>query len=61
MRIRTKKRICIAMGLMLFLVTLGIVGGMEWGDITIRRGAILAVLSELAGAAFLYKAGVLKL
>jgi hypothetical protein len=31
MKIRTRKRICVAVGLTLFLLTLGIVGGMDLG------------------------------
>ena len=58
--VRLKKRIATAVGLLLFLLTLGIVGGMEWGDIPIKTGAILSALCEAVGAFLLWKAGVIR-
>lgn len=60
MKVKEKRTICRILGLTLFLLTLGIVGGMEWGDIPVRTGAALAVLSEAVGAALLWKGGVIK-
>ena len=60
MKVKTKRAICRILGLTLFLLTLGIVGGMEWGDIPVRTGAILAALCELIGAAAWWKGGVLR-
>ena len=60
MRIKTKKRICITVGLLALLLALGIVGGMEWGDIPIGRGAALALFCEALGAALLWKGGVIR-
>ena len=61
MTIKTKKHICTTIALLLFLLTLGIVGGMEWGDIPIKTGAILSALCEVSGAFLLYKAGVVRI
>lgn len=60
MTVRLKKRIATAVGLLLFLLTLGIVGGMEWGDIPIKTGAILSALCEAVGTFLLWKAGVVR-
>lgn len=61
MKTRTKKRICTVVGLLAFLAMLGIVGGVEWGDIPLRTGAALAAFCEVTGAALLYKAGVVRI
>ena len=42
MTTKTKKTICTTIAFLLFLLVLGIVGGMEWGDIPINTGAILS-------------------
>lgn len=60
MNVKEKRTICRILCLTLFLLTLGIVGGMEWGDIPVRTGAVLAVLSEAVGAFLLWKGGVIK-
>lgn len=60
MTTKTKKHICTTIALLLFLLTLGIVGGMEWGDIPIKTGAILSALCEAVGAFLLWKAGVVR-
>jgi hypothetical protein len=60
MKVRTKKRLCVAVGLLAFLTMLGVVGGMEWGSITLGRGIALAAACELVGAALLWKGGVLR-
>lgn len=60
MKVKAKRTICRILGLTLLLLTLGIVGGMEWGDIPLRTGAILAALSEAVGAALLWKGGVIR-
>ena len=57
MTIQTKIRLCIAVGLLAALLALGIVGGMEWGNIPFKRGAALAVLCEGVWAASWWKAG----
>lgn len=61
MTTKTKKHICTTIALLLFLLTLGIVGGMEWGDIPFKTGAVLSALCEAVGAFLLWKAGVVKL
>lgn len=60
MTIKTKKHICITVALLLFLLTLGIVGGMEVGNIPLLKGFILSALCEVTGAFLLYKAGVVR-
>lgn len=60
MKTRTKQRICVAVGLLAFLAMLGIVGGMEWGDIPFWRGAALSALCELTAVCALYKGGVFR-
>lgn len=57
MTILGKRRICVTVGLLAALLALGIVGGMEWGDIPIGRGAALAASCELVWAAAWWKAG----
>ena len=61
MRVKTKKHICIAVGLLALLLALGIGGGMEWGDIPVGRGAALEAICELVWAAAWWKAGMVKL
>ena len=60
MKIKTKKRIVVAVGYVAILLALGIGGGMEWGDIPIGRGAALAAFCEALGAALLWKGGVIR-
>lgn len=60
MTINTKRTICIALGLLAFVLTLGVVGGMEMGAMPIGKGAALAFGSESLSAALLWKAGVLR-
>ena len=60
MTIRTKRTICRILGAVAFLAMLGIVGGMEWGDIPALRGGILAAACELVGAAALWKGGMIR-
>lgn len=57
---RQKKTICITIAFLLFTLMLGIVGGMEWGDIPIKTGAILSALCEAVGTFLLWKAGVVR-
>ena len=61
MKIRTKKRICAAAGMVCFLLMLGVIGGMDAGSIRFGAGAAWAFGLEAAGIAALWKAGVLKL
>lgn len=58
MKIRTKKRICVTVGLLAFLTMFGIIGGMEWGNIPFWRGAALSVLCELTAVCAWYKGGM---
>lgn len=60
MTVKLKIRICRAVGAVAFLAVLGIVGGMEWGDIPALRGGALAALCELVGAAAWWKGGVIR-
>lgn len=61
MKTRMKQRICVAVGLLAFLAMLGIVGGMEWDNIPLWRGAALSALCELTAVCAWYKGGVLRL
>lgn len=61
MKTKTKRHICTTIALLLFLLMLGIVGGMEWGDIPFKTGAILSALCEVVGIFLLWKAGVVRL
>ena len=60
MTVKTKKRICVSVGLLCGLAMLGIIGGMELGDIPLLRGAALAGGCEAVSAAALWKAGWLR-
>ena len=59
MRIKTKKRICITVGLLALLAMLGIVGGMEV-TIPFWRGAALSALCELTAVCAWWKGGVFR-
>ena len=61
MKIKTKKRIVVAVGYVAILLALGIGGGMEWGDIPIGRGAALQAFCELVWAAAWWKAGWIRI
>jgi len=60
MRVRTKKRLCVAVGLLAFLTMLGIIGGCELGTISFWRGAALSALCELTAVCAWYKGGVFR-
>lgn len=60
MKVKTKITICRVLGFLLLFMVLGIVGGMEWGDIPIGRGAVEAIFAELVGAFLLWKGGVIR-
>lgn len=60
MTIKTKKHICITLALLLFLLMLGIVGGMDLGAIPLGKGAALSGLCEAVGVALLWKGGVIR-
>lgn len=60
MKIRTKKRIAAAVGLLALLLALGFVGGMERELIAVGKGAALALSCELVGVAALWKGGVIR-
>ena len=60
MKIRTKKRIAAAVGLLALLLALGFVGGMERELIAVGKGAALALGCEIVGAALLWKGGVIR-
>ena len=60
MKVSTKITICRVLGFMLLLVMLGAVGGMEVGAMSIGKGAVLAISSELVGAFLLWKGGVVR-
>ena len=61
MKIGTKKRICVALAWLAFLLMLGVIGGMDAGSIRFGAGAAWAIGLEAVGVAALWKAGVLKL
>lgn len=61
MRTRTKRRICITVGAICLLAVLGVVGGMDAGNIRFGAGAAWAIGLEAAGIAALWKSGVVKL
>lgn len=58
MKVKEKRTISRILGLALFLLTLGIVGGMDMGIMPIGKGAALALTSEAVGTALLWKGGV---
>lgn len=60
MKVKAKRTICRILGLALFLLTLGIVRGMDMGIMPIGRGAVLALTSEAVGTALLWKGGVIR-
>ena len=60
MKVKTKIRICRTVGFLLFVLMLGIVRGMDMGIMPIGKGAALALASEAAGAALLWKGGVIR-
>ena len=60
MKVRTKKRICVAVGLLAFLAMLGIIGGMDLGSIPFWRGVALSVACELTAVCAWYKGGVFR-
>ena len=60
MKIRMKKRIATAVGLLAFLAMLGVVGGMEVGTIPFWRGAALSALCELTAVCAWWKGGVFR-
>lgn len=59
MRTRTKKRICIALGLLAFVLVLGFVGAAELGTMNLGKAAAWAFSCEALGTLCLYKSGVL--
>lgn len=61
MTIKTKRRLCEAAGWLCWLGALIIIGGMDMGWMPVGRGAVLAVVCELVGAAALWKGGVIRL
>lgn len=60
MRTSTKKTICLTVGALALLGMLGVVGGMELGNIGVGAGAGWALGLELGGAFCLWKAGALR-
>lgn len=60
MKVKTKQRICVAVGLLAFLAMLGVVGSMEWGSIPFWRGAALAFACELTAVCAWWKGGVFR-
>lgn len=61
MKVRMRKRIVAALGLLAFLAMLCCVGGTEMGWMPLGKGIALAASWELVGAAALYKAGVVRI
>ena len=60
MTIRTKRTICRVLGAAAMLVMILLVGGTEMGWMPFGKGAALAAASEIAGAALLWKGGVIR-
>lgn len=58
---RTKRTICRAMGWLLWFAFYCVIGSMDRGTIGHAAGGILAAALLLAGAAALYKAGVVRI
>ena len=58
--IKTKRTIFRAVGFLAFVLMLGIVRGMDQGIMPIGKGAVLAAACEIAGAALLWKGGVIR-
>lgn len=60
MKIKTKKRICIAVAWLAFLLMLGVIGGMDHFVIPTGRGGALVFGLAAVWAAGLWKAGWIK-
>lgn len=60
MKIRTKRRICLAVSLVSFLFVIGAVGSMELGTMSVGRGIATILVGMLAGCAAAYKGGYIK-
>lgn len=60
MKTRTKIRICRTVGALALLAMILLVGGTEMGWMPFGRGIALAVFCEVAGAALLWKGGVIR-
>lgn len=61
MKTKTKRRICIVLGALAFMLMLGVVGGMERDLMPMGRGTVLALVYEAVGAFCFWKAGVIRL
>ena len=55
-----RNKVLVALALVTFALTIGIVGGLDTARIGVPLGICCAVLSEAASAFCLWKAGVLK-
>lgn len=60
MKIKTKIRVCRLLGALALLVMILLVGGTEMGWMPFGKGIALAVFCEAAGAAMLWKGGVIR-
>ena len=60
MKIKTKIRICRTVGALALLVMILLVGGTEMGWMPFGKGMALAAACEAAGAALLWKGGVIR-
>ena len=58
MKISTKRKIAEAVGWLSWLLSLGMVGGMERGAVSLGAGAAWAFGLLILGAAAMYKAGL---
>ena len=60
MRTKTKRRICRILGTLALLTMILLVGGTEMGWMPFGKGMALAAFCEAAGAALLWKGGVIR-
>lgn len=60
MKTSTKRTICRALGALALLTVILLVGGTEMGWMPFGRGIALAAFCEAAGAALLWKGGVIR-
>ena len=60
MKKSTKRKICVAVGLIALLFACGVVGGMERFYISVGKGIALAVIGLLVSSFAFYKSGYFK-
>lgn len=60
MRVRTKRRICVALTVISLFLVVGVAGGVEAGTISLGRGHLAIFVLIAVAAAAAYKSGYMK-